>query len=544
MHRQMKTRCPMRCMLTTSCSSSRIECWQPRVKYKNAERRCHQLALPLSGTSNEREFDTTIETNCNLSPQIFVQEVVQFLDADGIPWKQFSQQELRQLLELYFEQSTKDNAPTLPNRVNEMMALLDDRLIIAVGGGEGARNETISSRTPDQSSDGSYQQPYSFILNLCPTPNLQEIQTMHQGYQHGLPVSQAVANYAWTNSHLTNAFYNHYPNNLYSSSGTNEPKKPMTIVHLHQDVWNRSPKIVTSRLRSKCGLFQQRIYGRQTIVKRITKPEYLAFLEENHLWGATGAKYGYGLFLKPKKSHTMKQENKLVAVATFSSKRKINRASHNFLSFELLRFCTSLDTTVVGGLTKLVAAFVKDLTGEKKSKLSKKANGTSEVDHVGIDIITSIDRDFGCNTWPNFEQMEVLNPVPMFVGDVDGIRRHAVGAGLTPLEQSESCRDMTTSQVLRAGLPDSLLRQLQEQPLYENPDGDTSPFTIAAQQGFHPVFDAGVERLMLVVASEKTEHLQPTKLWENSEPRFPKEHYSSNTGIANMIGCIRRAKNE
>ena len=29
----------------------------------------------------------------------------------------------------------------------------------------------------------------------------------------------------------------------------------------------------------------------------------------------------------------------------------------------------------------------------------------------------------------------MMDPVPMFVGDVDGIRRHTIGAGLTPLGQ-------------------------------------------------------------------------------------------------------------
>ena len=97
---------------------------------------------------------------------------------------------------------------------------------------------------------------------------------------------------------------------------------------------------------------------------------------------------------------------------------------------------------------------------------------------------TSIDRDFGRgDAWPNFVSMEGMDPVPMFVGDVDGARRHTVGAGLTltPLELPRRRQRRTTGDekdddnddddnnrlkmisllwVLRAGLLNSLLCEL------------------------------------------------------------------------------------
>ncbi len=84
------------------------------------------------------------------------------------------------------------------------------------------------------------------------------------------------------------------------------------------------------------------------------------------------------------------------------------------------------DATVVGALTKLISAFVSDV------------DGRGEGDGSRIDVVTSIDRDFGRgNSWPNFTSMEVMDPVPMFVGDVAGARRHTVGAGMTPLGQPQ-----------------------------------------------------------------------------------------------------------
>jgi len=311
-------------------------------------------------------------------------------------------------------------------------------------------------------------------------------------------ISKSVAAAAYLNSYLTKALSN------------------TSIVHLHQDVWNRSQEIVQSRIRSKCGLSQQRIYARKTYVKRITKSEYLPFLENNHLWGATGAKYGFGLYNKA--------DDMLVAVATFSSKRRVNRDNQTFHSFELLRFCTKLDTTVVGAITKLVSAFVREI----KSNIPE---------NTRIDIVTSIDRDFGSSTWPEFEQVDVMDPLPMFCGNIDGLRRHAVGAGLTPLDQNieDESSSMTPSELLRAGLPTSLVKQLDQDSL------KVSPWQLAAQNGFYPVFDTGVERLVLIV--DRKENEDTKQLWNNSTPKYVQQHYSPNKGVDQMLTDIREYKN-
>jgi hypothetical protein len=129
---------------------------------------------------------------------------------------------------------------------------------------------------------------------------------------------------------------------------------------------------------------------------------------------------------------------------------------------------------VVGGLTKLLSAFVRDVTAGRGG-----GDGSA-----GVDVVTSIDRDFGRgDAWPNFVSMEGMDPVPMFVGDVDGARRHTVGTGLTltPLELPRRRQRRTTGDekdddnddddnnrlkmisllwVLRAGLLNSLLCEL------------------------------------------------------------------------------------
>ncbi len=79
---------------------------------------------------------------------------------------------------------------------------------------------------------------------------------------------------------------------------------------------------------------------------------------------------------------------------------------------------------MVGGLTKLISAFVRDVAGR------------GERDRPGMDVVTPIDCNFRRGiSWPNFANVEVMDPVPMFVDDIDGARWHAVSGRLTPLGQ-------------------------------------------------------------------------------------------------------------
>jgi hypothetical protein len=457
------------------------------------------------------------QLECQSPAATFIQQVTSFLEEETISYRQLGQNELHHVLQAYSNQVNT-------SRIDQMKTILNNRTLLFVGA------DTTSNLLDAPNN--------SFVLHICPTLQLSYIQDMimYSQYQSDCFQStpETVASYAWLNAMLTNAFLDYSsnsttPNTIDNSNSSSNKQLP--IIHLHQDVWNRSPSIVQSRIKSKVGIHRSRIYARKTIATRIPKSVYLPFLETNHLWGGTSAKSGYGLY-----ATTSENEQELVAVATFSSKRKVSRANSDYYSFELLRFCTKLDTTIVGGLTKLISAFVKHNTKSSNSS-NRKDNGDNS---IGIDIITSIDRDFGSNTWPNFETVDVMNPIPMFVG-VDGIRRHGVGAGLVPLDLEDNSVDsFGACGLLRAGLPLGLVNDMNSQA---HEDNDCSSWDMAAENGFHPVFDAGVERLMHVVRRPGTDDdLILADLWEQSVPQFVTEHYSSNRGIEQMIRCVRENK--
>lgn len=122
------------------------------------------------------------------------------------------------------------------------------------------------------------------------------------------------------------------------------------IVHLWEDVWHLHSEIVESRIGSLLGK-SKRIHARSTQVKRIEKKKADAFLNQNHLQGTTSAYYKYGLFLK----------DELIAVSTFSKSRIMHDGVVPYRSYEWERFACRNGISIVGGIGKILSAFIKEI---------------------------------------------------------------------------------------------------------------------------------------------------------------------------------------
>jgi hypothetical protein len=278
---------------------------------------------------------------------------------------------------------------------------------------------------------------------------------------------------------------------------------PPKIIHLHEDVWITKNEIVCSRLLAQLGR-SRRIFARKTTSRRIDATLAMNFLEQHHLWGATRAKYYYGLFLNTKNDDT-KNDAELVAVTTFSSRRKILRNNVPFKSHELLRFCAQRDATVVGGISKLNKIFI--------------------VEQSPDDIITVVDRDWGDGSgWHSvgFETVVTMAPIAMVVNPNEpGIRRHLVGAGINRNE---------TINPGRMGLAPQVLEEL------DSIHSANETLQCLSRHGFFPVYDCGVERLMKVVSSEDAvKNISAKELWRLSKPTYASTFYSQNAGIAALL---------
>ena len=120
-------------------------------------------------------------------------------------------------------------------------------------------------------------------------------------------------------------------------------------------------------LQSKLQL-NKRVFARNCVVKKITAAEAKTFIDQYHMMGYAKAAYHIGLFLK----------EELIAVASFSAGRKMNRLEAHQRSFELIHFCSKEGITITAGLSKILAFFVQEK-------------------HPG-DIMTYIDKQFSDGT--------------------------------------------------------------------------------------------------------------------------------------------------
>ncbi len=155
----------------------------------------------------------------------------------------------------------------------------------------------------------------------------------------------------------------------------------LPIIHIDIDrIINQSTTIIY-RLKGLHGL-GQRIYARKTVVARIDKRVATAFLDEHHLQGAMPGKYRYGLFY----------EGELVSAAVFSGGRIMRDISSEYRSFELIRFCHKGDALVVGGISKLIKAFIADFNPQDiMTYADRDWCSDSSLERIGFQVVGNLD---------------------------------------------------------------------------------------------------------------------------------------------------------
>ncbi len=115
------------------------------------------------------------------------------------------------------------------------------------------------------------------------------------------------------------------------------------------DLIAAKPGKLAAIIQSKLKL-NKKIFARNCQIKKIDKQNAIKFLNQYHLMNSTQSSSNLGLIYK----------DELLAVASFSKGRKMNRLPENKRSYELIRFCCMEGITVTGGLTKLIKKFCKE----------------------------------------------------------------------------------------------------------------------------------------------------------------------------------------
>lgn len=168
------------------------------------------------------------------------------------------------------------------------------------------------------------------------------------------------------------------------------------LFHIFGYEWTHKQPVIISMLRNLLNKSSSRIYARQCEIRDVSSKEARQFLQTNHRQSAAGASIRYGLYY----------ENELVSLMTFSKMRPSIGTSSEDLSdcYELVRFCSSLNTTVVGGASKLFKHFISTINprrirsfsdvahtrGTLYEKLGFKYVRNSDPGYVWVDTMTDI----------------------------------------------------------------------------------------------------------------------------------------------------------
>lgn len=134
------------------------------------------------------------------------------------------------------------------------------------------------------------------------------------------------------------------------------------ILYLYEDRWWHSQELVQWRIMSRLGHFKSVFARKCKIVGGKQVQEAVQdFLEKYHSYGKAKSKYRYALLY----------ENDIVAVASFSQPRSIPRNINGeiilFQSYEWIRYASLPNVRVVGGMGRLLQAFMKELKELKQA---------------------------------------------------------------------------------------------------------------------------------------------------------------------------------
>ena len=141
---------------------------------------------------------------------------------------------------------------------------------------------------------------------------------------------------------------------------------------------------ILSQIKNILGKNEKRLYARKCYVKSIRKETAEVFIDAYHIQGYTSDSVRLGLY----------HDAELVAVMTFGKPRFKSRCE-----WELIRYCSKADTSVVGGASKLFKEFIRMYnpqsilsyshidkgTGKLYEKLGFKLEKISNPDYVWCD---------------------------------------------------------------------------------------------------------------------------------------------------------------
>lgn len=125
-------------------------------------------------------------------------------------------------------------------------------------------------------------------------------------------------------------------------------ERGIQLINIWQDWDVNKIDIINSLILSKLGIYRTRLYARQCTIKEVASKECLDFLDQNHIQGRCHSNVKIGLYYN----------NELMSVMTFTKNN--TKFMGSVEEWTLSRFCSKLNTQVVGAASKLLKYFINN----------------------------------------------------------------------------------------------------------------------------------------------------------------------------------------
>ena len=120
-------------------------------------------------------------------------------------------------------------------------------------------------------------------------------------------------------------------------------ERGVDLIQIFEDEWIFKQDIVKSIILTRLGKYGRRIFARKTVKETVSVKQAREFYEANHIQG----------FANAEKHEALTLDGEIVAMASFGKRESLFKHSE----MELIRYCTTLNTQVVGGLSKLISEY-------------------------------------------------------------------------------------------------------------------------------------------------------------------------------------------
>lgn len=150
------------------------------------------------------------------------------------------------------------------------------------------------------------------------------------------------------------------------------------LIQIYEDDWRNKTNIVKSILLNKLGKNENKIFARKCVVKELTNNIIVKnFLDNNHIQGYAVSSVKIGLYYN----------DDLVSLMTFIKKNNNN--------YELNRFCNVLNTSVVGGASKLFNFFTNNYKYNKIISFSNNSYSNGNIyEKLKFNKISELKEDY------------------------------------------------------------------------------------------------------------------------------------------------------